>query len=91
MNLNKFLKSKNSTGSIEGTAILRQNLLALFESAAMEYTMEYTTSNAENIHIIAFGKMMAYCQLATVLCDGELAARFEGEINRLLTGRKNNK
>ncbi|MDE7300181.1 MAG: hypothetical protein K2N94_15395 [Lachnospiraceae bacterium] len=72
-------------------ASVRRSVLALFCSAVQEYLMEFKTTNGDFIHTVAFGKMMAYRQLAVVLGDEELAGQFDEEIDRILESRKSNK
>lgn len=87
MKLTNLLK-RSSGNDTPAESPTRENVIALFESAAMEYALEYTTSNNERIHEIAFGKMLAYRQLVLVLGDEELAEQFDARIDRLLLGRK---
>lgn len=88
-----ILKRKPVGSAINGTSptALREAVTALFGSAVLEYLMEYKTSNAEFIHTIAYGKMMAYRQLAVVLGDDGLASQFDDEVSRVLEARRTNK
>lgn len=72
-------------------AVLREVVTALFGSAVLEYLMEYKTSNTDFVHTIAYGKMMAYRQLAVVLGDDGLTAQFDDEISWVLDARGKNK
>lgn len=80
----------NTVGDTPAAA-LRETVVALFGSAVLEYLMEYRTTNAEFVHTIAYGKMMAYRQLAVVLGDGALTAQLDEEISRVLESRRSNK
>lgn len=88
-----ILKGKPTGGAINGAspAALREVVTALFGSALLEYQMEYRTTNGEFIHTIAYGKMMAYRQLAVVLGDAVLADELGEGIGRALDARRPNK
>lgn len=93
MSIANILKRKPAGSPINETppAALREVVTALFGSAVLEYLMEYRTSNADFVHTIAYGKMMAYRQLAVVLGDEGLTAQFDDEISRVLDARGKNK
>lgn len=93
MSIANILKRKPAGSPINETppAALREVATALFGSAVLEYLMEYKTSNADFVHTIAYGKMMAYRQLAVVLGDDELTGQFDDEISRVLETRRPNK
>lgn len=93
MSLANILKRKPAGSQVNETspAALRDAMTALFGSAVLEYLMEYRTGNADFVHTIAYGKMMAYRQLAVVLGDDGLTGQFDDEISRVLEARRTNK
>lgn len=93
MGIANILKRKPAGSPINETppAVLREVVTALFGSAVLEYLMEYKTSNTDFVHTIAYGKMMAYRQLAVVLGDDGLTGQFDDEISRVLEARRTNK
>ncbi len=93
MSIADILRRKPTGSPINETspAALREVATALFDSAVFEYLMEYKTSNADFIHTIAYGKMMAYRQLVVVLGDDELTGQFDDKISRVLESRRSNK
>ncbi len=93
MNLTNIFCRKPVASPMNDTppASLRETVVALFGSAVLEYLMEYKASNGEFVHTIAYGKMMAYRQLAIVLGDTELPGQLDEEINRVLESRRSNK
>ena len=93
MNIINLFRRKPVASPMNDTppASLRETVVALFGSAVLEYLMEYKASNGEFVHTIAYGKMMAYRQLAVVLGDEELTGQLDEEINRVLESRRSNK
>ena len=93
MNIINLFRRKPAVSPMNDTppASLRETVVALFSSAVLEYLMDYKANNSEFIHSVAFGKMMAYRQLAIVLGDKELPGQLDEEINRVLESRRNKK